>query len=242
MKTVSWRDVLIAATAAAASTVLPAAALDAEEALLSEVDGPDWRLDEHLRCVMNASTSFFGLRLRPLASRARGPDPEAQGLDRNACWSSAWPAPDQIDQAWITDPMFAKSEHPIVIEAPEEVLQIRLQYPSDLAASNDLIGAVTDCRHPEGTLFALPRLGDIDAPDVRRSISLAVDGLKHRPNPFLEALLRPLHRLAIHPGGGMLGNAGCGAKPTWCAISRRFCDLFPISIGRSARTGSPSVG
>jgi len=140
MKTVSWRDVLIPATAAAASTVLPAAALDAEEALLSEVDGPDWRLDEHLRCVMNASTSFFGLRLRPLASRARGPDPEAQGLDRHACWSSAWPAPHQIDQAWITDPMFAKSEHPIVIEAPEEVLQIRLQYPSDLAASNDLIG------------------------------------------------------------------------------------------------------
>ena len=30
-------------------------------------------------------------------------------------------------------------EHPIVIEAPEEVLQIRLQHPPNLAASNDLI-------------------------------------------------------------------------------------------------------
>ena len=43
------------------------------------------------------------------------------------------PSPDQIDQAWVTDSVFNKSEHPIVIEAPEEVLQIRLQYPSDLA-------------------------------------------------------------------------------------------------------------
>jgi hypothetical protein len=25
-------------------------------------------------------------------------------------------------------------------------------------------------------------------------------------DPFLEALLRPLHRLTIHPGGGVLGN------------------------------------
>ena len=35
--------------------------------------------------------------------------------------------------------MFDKSEHPIVIEAPEEVLQVRLQHPSRHAASNDLI-------------------------------------------------------------------------------------------------------
>src|SRR5262249_506919 len=49
------------------------------------------------------------------------------------------PAPDYIDQAWITDSMFYKPERPIMIEAPKEVLQIRLQYPADLAASNDLI-------------------------------------------------------------------------------------------------------
>lgn len=30
-------------------------------------------------------------------------------------------------------------EHPIMIETPEEVLQIRLQHPSDIAAGDDLI-------------------------------------------------------------------------------------------------------
>src|SRR5215470_5553331 len=49
------------------------------------------------------------------------------------------PSPDQIYQARITDSMFDKPEHPIVIEAPKEVLQVRLQHPPDLAASNDLI-------------------------------------------------------------------------------------------------------
>ena len=49
------------------------------------------------------------------------------------------PAPDQTDQAWITDSMRDEPEHPIMIETPEEVLQIRLQYPSDFAAGDDLI-------------------------------------------------------------------------------------------------------
>jgi hypothetical protein len=35
--------------------------------------------------------------------------------------------------------MLDKPEHPIVIEAPEEVLQIRFQHLPDLAAINDLI-------------------------------------------------------------------------------------------------------
>jgi hypothetical protein len=48
------------------------------------------------------------------------------------------PAPDQIDYARITAPVFDKPEHPFVIEAPEEVLQIRLQHPPDHAASNGL--------------------------------------------------------------------------------------------------------
>jgi len=34
------------------------------------------------------------------------------------------PTPDQADQARIADSMFDKSEDPIVIEAPKEVLQI----------------------------------------------------------------------------------------------------------------------
>src|ERR1700730_7859562 len=49
------------------------------------------------------------------------------------------PAPDQTDQARITDSMRDKSEHPIMIETPEEVLQIRLQYPSNFAAGDGLI-------------------------------------------------------------------------------------------------------
>jgi len=146
------------------------------------------------------------------------------------------PTPDQADQARIADSMFDKSEHPIVIEAPKEVLQIRLQHPADQAAGDDLskgpqsmMGAelwsaaeragqevllvnsgqhlsrgalerpVGDSWNPKGALLRLARLGDIDPPNVRRAISLAVDGLEHRLYPALEALLRRLHRLTIHP-------------------------------------------
>ena len=48
------------------------------------------------------------------------------------------PAPDQTDQAWIADSMFHKTKHPLVVEAPEEILQIRLQHPARLAAGDDL--------------------------------------------------------------------------------------------------------
>src|SRR5260370_23882629 len=112
--------------------------------------------------------------------------------------------------------MFDKSEDPIVIEAPKEVLQIRLQHPADQSAGDDLskgrqgmMGAelwsaaeragqeillvnsgqhlsrgalerpVRDSWNPEGALLRLARLGDIDPPNVRRTISLAVDGLAH---------------------------------------------------------------
>src|SRR5262249_45008942 len=61
-------------------------------------------------------------------------------------------------------------------------------------------------RHPERALLRLARLGVIDAPNVRRPIPLAVDGTEHGPDPLFEALLRPLHRLTVHPGGGMLRN------------------------------------
>src|SRR5271165_2196001 len=48
------------------------------------------------------------------------------------------PTPDQADQARIAYSMFDKPEHPIMIETPEEVLQIRLQHPTDHAAGDDL--------------------------------------------------------------------------------------------------------
>src|ERR1700676_2653197 len=76
-----------------------------------------------------------------------------QHTDRSSLWGSLFarmdfaifqnarlqPTPDQIDQARISDSMFNKPKHPFVIETPEEILQIRLQHPSDFAASDDLI-------------------------------------------------------------------------------------------------------
>ena len=46
-------------------------------------------------------------------------------------------APDQT--AWITDSMRDKLEDPIMMETPEEVLEIRLEHPANLAAGDDLI-------------------------------------------------------------------------------------------------------
>jgi hypothetical protein len=61
-------------------------------------------------------------------------------MDRSVFQNARFqPAPDQADQARITDSMLDKSEHPIVVEAPKKVLQIRLQYPADLTPGDDLI-------------------------------------------------------------------------------------------------------
>ena len=49
------------------------------------------------------------------------------------------PTSDQTDQARITDSMRDETEDPIMTETPKEVLHIRLQYPSDFAAGDDLI-------------------------------------------------------------------------------------------------------
>ena len=139
--------------------------------------------------------------------------------------------------------MFNKPEQPIVVETPEEVLQVRLQHPSRLAAGDHLIegrqrvmGAqpwpsaerawqevllvdggenlgraalerpVRDSRNAERALLLLAGLRDIDASNIRRSISLAVDGLKHWLNPLPKALLRLLHRLTINPSGRAIWN------------------------------------
>jgi hypothetical protein len=55
-------------------------------------------------------------------------------------------------------------------------------------------------------LLLLSGLRDIDAPDVLRSISLAVNGLKHLFNPSPEVLLRLRHRLPIHTGSRVSRN------------------------------------
>src|SRR5690348_282897 len=81
-----------------------------------------------------------------------------------------------------------------------------------ITASPEIFGVsslerpVRDGRNPEGALFRLTGLGDIDPPNVRRAIPLAVDGLEHRLDPFFKALLRRRYRLAIHPGGRTLWN------------------------------------
>ena len=49
------------------------------------------------------------------------------------------PAPDQTDQARITNSMRDEPEHPIMIETPEEVLEIRLQHPPYHATGDNLI-------------------------------------------------------------------------------------------------------
>ena len=50
---------------------------------------------------------------------------------QNACFQ---PAPDQVDQTPVSYPMFDKAEHPVVAQAPEEVLEVRLQQPFHLPA------------------------------------------------------------------------------------------------------------
>src|SRR6266567_7788429 len=65
---------------------------------------------------------------------------------------------------------------------------------------------VTDSRDAQRALLRLAGLGDIDPPNVWRSIPLAVNGLEHRLYPSVKAFLGRLHRLSIHPGGGALGN------------------------------------
>src|SRR5215471_7159242 len=61
-------------------------------------------------------------------------------------------------------------------------------------------------RWSAGPLFRLAGFGDIDPPNIRRSTSLTVNGLEHRLYPSLEAFLRRLHRLSIHPCGRPLRN------------------------------------
>ena len=49
------------------------------------------------------------------------------------------PAPNQTDQARITDSMLDEPENPVVTETPEEVLQIRFQHPAYHAAGDNLV-------------------------------------------------------------------------------------------------------
>src|SRR6185503_476908 len=55
-------------------------------------------------------------------------------------------------------------------------------------------------RYPEGTHLLLSGFGDIDTPDIWRTVSFAVNGLQHSCNPFLKTLFRFCYGLSIHSG------------------------------------------
>src|SRR5215469_6031817 len=76
-----------------------------------------------------------------------------QYADRTSLWSALLvrlylsvfqyacfqPAPDQADQTRVSYSMFDKAEHPFVTQAPEKVLQIRLQNPFHFPTSNHFV-------------------------------------------------------------------------------------------------------
>jgi hypothetical protein len=57
---------------------------------------------------------------------------------------------------------------------------------------------ISNARNAQWALLLLTGFRDIHSPDVRRSIPLPVNRLKHRFNPLPEALLRLGHRLAVY--------------------------------------------
>jgi hypothetical protein len=65
---------------------------------------------------------------------------------------------------------------------------------------------VRNSRNAERALLLFAGLRDIDASDIRRSITASVDGLEHWLNPSPKALLRLLHRLPINSSGRAIWN------------------------------------
>ncbi len=61
-------------------------------------------------------------------------------------------------------------------------------------------------RYAQRTFLLLTGLGNIDAPNARRLISLTMNRLDHWSNPFPEALLCFRHCLAINSGSRPEGN------------------------------------
>src|SRR5262250_69153 len=55
---------------------------------------------------------------------------------QHACFQ---PASNEADHAWIPNSEFDKAEQPFVTKAPEEVLQVRFQHPTHLAARNHFV-------------------------------------------------------------------------------------------------------
>ena len=65
---------------------------------------------------------------------------------------------------------------------------------------------VRNSRHAQRAHLLFSRLWDLDAPNLRRSISFTVDGSQHACNPFLKTLFRLRYGLSIHSGCGLGRN------------------------------------
>ena len=61
-------------------------------------------------------------------------------------------------------------------------------------------------RNTQWAFFLLSGFWNIHSPNVRRLLSLALDGLKHRVNPIPKVLLRLRHPLSVHPRSRVFWN------------------------------------
>src|ERR1700675_545480 len=138
------------------------------------------------------------------------------------------PTPDQADQARIADSMFDKSEDPIVIEAPKEVLQIRLQHPANHTAGDDLIEG------RQGVMGAKLR----PAAERAGQEVLLVDGGQHLSRGALE---RPVGD-SWNPEGALLRLARLGdidqlgARYPWRWMDWSTGSIHPSKLSFAAST------
>jgi hypothetical protein len=89
------------------------------------------------------------------------------------------PAPDQTDQAWITDSMRDKSEDPIMIETPEEVPDVGVKY---------VVHLPTGDRHRQG-VQRIVRPSSRSEPIREPEEILFVDGVEHHDASALDDLV-----------------------------------------------------
>jgi len=94
--------------------------------------------------------------------------------------------------------MVSAQPRPPAKRTGQEVLLVNRGQHLGYAALESPVG---DTRNAQWTLLLFAGLGDIDPPDRRRSISLAVHGSEHGLDPHIEVRLRLPYRLAIHTWG-----------------------------------------
>src|SRR6516164_1234681 len=96
---------------------------------------------------------------------------------QNACLQ---PASNQADETRVSYSMLHEPEHPVVTQAPEKVLQVRLQHPTHFPPGNHLMER---CQRLMGTP---PR----PSPERARQKILLVDGGQYLRGASLERPVR----------------------------------------------------